>query len=195
MTEIEELSSGRTPGDAGPNGSDVAELIARAERLTAAQVRAIAGAVAWRWQPLTPPVRGSFAATRSEALAAAKASGRADAAASAMERATAAALASPGAQTTARRWSWAENGLAAVLIGVIGAIVLGAYGLLWGAIAFGVLAVAGGAVLLVYDSGSVARRRLSIAVEGAVLALVVRDLVDPEVVQSLAGPWSTVMRD
>jgi hypothetical protein len=62
-------------------------------------------------------------------------------------------------------------------------------------VAFGVLAVVGAGVLLVYDSGSMARRRLTIGVQGAALAIVVRDLVEPETVQNLSGPWSAVMHD
>ena len=194
MTEVEEVVAGRSAGE-GPDARAVAELIERAARLTAAEAHAVVGAVAWRWQPLAPPVRGSFAATRSDALAAARAAGRADAANRAMDQAAAAALGSPGGRSTGGNWSWAENALAAVLIGVIGAIVATNAGFVPVAIAFGVLAAIGAAVLLVVDSGRVARRRLQVGVEGAALALVVRDLVPPDTIQSLAGPWSAVVHD
>jgi hypothetical protein len=198
MAEIEELGTGsaatRTNGF-GPDDSAVAELIERARRLTRAQVHALAGAVAWQWQPLALPMRGSFAAARSEALAAAKVAGRAGAAATAEGEARLAALGSPGGQTTAGLWSRAENGLAGVLIGVIGAIVCATAGLLIPAVGFGLLAIAGAGVVLVYESGRMARRRLAACVEAAALALVVGDLVPAETTHVLRGPWTTVMHD
>ncbi|OGO54989.1 MAG: hypothetical protein A2Z32_09670 [Chloroflexi bacterium RBG_16_69_14] len=196
MADLEELEtgSGRT-GSHGPDDSAVAELIARARRLTRPEVHALAGAVAWQWQPLALPIRGSFASARSEALAAAKVAGRAGAAATAIQEARLAALGSPGGQTTAGRWSWAENGLAAVLIGVLGAIVCATAGLLIPAAGFGLLAIVGAGVLLLYESARVARRRLEVGVEAAALALVVGDLVPPETVHALRGPWSTVVHD
>jgi hypothetical protein len=198
MAELEELQAGpasaRTNGY-GPNDSAVAELIERARRLTRAQVHALAGAVAWQWQPLAPPLRGSFAVARAEALAVAKVAGRAGAAATAQQGAAVAALGSPGGQSTAGRWSWAENGLAGVLIGVMGAIVCAGSGFLVPAIGFGLLALAGAGVVLVYESGLMARRRLVACVEAAALALVVSDLVSAETAQALRGPWATVMHD
>jgi hypothetical protein len=194
MTEVEDIVAGRPVGG-GAYGDAVAELIDRAGRLTPAEAHAVVGAVAWRWQPLAPPVRGSFAAIRSDALAAARAAGRADAANRAMDQAAAAALGSPGGRSTGGNWSWAENGLAAVMIGIIGGIVAANAGFVPVAIAFGVLAAIGAAVLLAVDSGRVARRRLQVGVEGAALALVVRDLAPADTTQSLAGPWSTVVHD
>lgn len=196
MAELEELRTGSdgTIGY-GPNDSAVAELIERAGRLTRGQVHALAGAVAWQWQPLALPMRGSFAAARSEVLAAAKVAGRAGAAATAQQEAAVAALGSPGGQTTAGRWSWAENGLAGVLIGVIGAIVCASAGWLVSAVGFGLLAIAGAGVVLLYESGRMARRRLAACVEAAALALVVGDLVPAETAQVLKGPWATVMHD
>ncbi len=196
MTEFEELPSepGRTLGF-GPNESAVVDLIARARRLTSPQVHALAGAVAWQWQPLALPIRGSFTTARSEALAAAKVAGRAGAATMAEQEARLAAIGSPGGQAIAGRWSWAENGLAGVLIGVVGAIVCATAGLLIPAAGFGLLAIVGAGVLFLYESGRVARRRLTACVEGAALALVVGDLVPPETAQALSGPWSTVMHD
>jgi len=196
VTELEELQDGQErSADFGPNGSDVVELIDRARRLTPAQVHALTGAVAWTWQPLALPIAGSFVAARSEALAAARVAGRAGAAASAEQEARLAAIWSPGGRATAGRWSWAENGLAGVLIGVVGAIVCGMNGLLIPAVAFGLLAVAGAGVLMLYESGRIARRRLAACMEAAALAMVVRDLVTPETAQALRGPWSTVMHD
>jgi hypothetical protein len=194
MTEVEELTE-RSPRDYGAVASDAAALIVRAGRLTPAEAHALAGAVGWRWQPLSPPGRGSLAATRAEALAAARAAGRASAAAGAMEEARQAALDSVGGRSMAPRWSWAENGLAAVLTGVVGAIVAGGAGMVMVAVAFGALAVIGAGVLLIYDSGNVARRRLAVGVEAAALALVTRDITPPEIVQALNGPWSAVVRD
>lgn len=196
MTEVEELEDGRERVvDFGPDGSAVVELIDRARRLTAPQVHALAGAVAWQWQPLALPMRGSFIAARSEALAAAKVAGRAGAATSAEQAARLAAIGSPGGLAIASRWNSAENALAGVLIGVIGAIVCAGYGLLIPAVGFGLMAVVGAGVLLMYESGRVARRRLAACVEAAALATVVRELVSPETVQALRGPWSTVMHD
>lgn len=194
MTVMEDVTTGSSAGN-GPDAGVVAELIARAGRLTPAEAHAIVGAVAWRWQPLTPPIRGSFAATRTDALAAARAAGRADSAVRAMDQAATAALDSPGGRSLGGSWTWAENGLAAVLIGVIGAIAAANGGFVPVAIAFGILAALGAAVLLVVDSARVARRRLRIGVEGAALALVVRDLVPPDTIQSLSGSWSAVIHD
>ena len=84
-------------------------------RLTPPEVHALAGAVAWQWQPLALPVRGSFVTARSAALAAARAAGRSGAAAAADAREAGSRLA--GGLSTAGSWSWAENGLAGVLIG------------------------------------------------------------------------------
>jgi len=195
MAELEELGAAASRAGRGPNDSAVADLIERARRLTRAQVHALAGAVAWQWQPLALPMRGSFAAARSEALAAAKVAGRAGAAATAQEQARLAALGSPGGQTTAGLWSRAENGLAGVLIGVVAAIVCANAGWLIPAVAFGLLAIVGAGVVLIYESGRMARRRLAACVEAAVLALVVGDLVAAETVQVLKGPWTTVMHD
>jgi hypothetical protein len=196
MTELEELSNESERAiDFGPNGSDVVDLIDRARRLTAPQVHALAGAAAWQWQPLALPIRGGLVTARSEALAAAKIAGRATASVAAEHEARNAAAGSPGGRSIARRWSCAENGLAAVLIGVIGAIVSASYGWLIVAVGFGLLAVIGSGVLLVYESGRVAQRRLVACVEAAALATVVRELVSPETVQALRGPWSTVMHD
>ena len=196
MTELEELSNGPEGAtDLGPNRTDVVELIDRARRLTSPQVHALTGAAAWQWQPFALPIGGSFVAARSDALAAARVAGRGRAAVTAEQEARLAAIQSPGGLAIARRWSRAENGLAGVLIGVIGAIVSATYGLLIPAIGFGLLAVVGAGVLLVYESGSIARRRLIACVEAAALATVVRELVSPETVQALRGPWSTVMHD
>jgi len=196
MVMVEELpiGSARTAGF-GPNDGAVGELIARARRLSRAEVHALAGAVAWQWQPLTVPMRGSFATARSEASAAAKIAGRSGAAANAVQEATVAALDSPGSRTIAARWSPAENGLVGVLTGVIGAIVCAQVGLLPVAIVLGLLAVAGAGVVLLYESGRLTRMRLVAGVEAAALALVVADLVSPETAQVLGGPWSTVMHD
>jgi len=196
MAVVEEIPTGpaRTVGY-GPNDGAVAELIARARRLSRAEVHALAGAVAWQWQPLTLPMRGSFAAARSEAYAAATIAGRSGAATNAAQEARVAALDSPGGRTIARRWSSAENGLAGVLIGVIGAIGCAQVGLLAVAIVFGLLALAGAGVVLVYESGRMTRMRLVAGVQAAALALVVADLVSPETAQALGGPWSTVMHD
>jgi hypothetical protein len=194
--QIEEL-----PGSAGPlpealhDDSALAAMVARAGRLTPAEVRALAGAAAWQWQPLALPVRGSFAAARSEALAAARVAGRRGAAIVAMEEAASAALGSPGGSSIAGPWGWAENGLAAVLIGVIGAIVAATNGLAAPAIAFGILAVIGAGVLLLYDSARVTRRRLEAAASSAALAIVVRDIASVESAQTLKGPWSAVIHD
>lgn len=179
----------------GPNGIAVAELIARARELSLSQAHAISGAVAWQWQPLMLPIHGSFVTSRSEALAAARVAGRLAAATSAEQDAGAAALESPGGRGISDSWSWAENGLAGVIIGVIGGIVSATAGLSIAAVGFGLLAVAGGGVLVLYESGRVARQRIKAGVAGAALALVVSDLIPPETRQSLWGPWSTVMHD
>jgi hypothetical protein len=198
MTQLEELPTGgeAAVGDmAGLDQPAVAGLIARAARLTRSEASALAGAVAWQWQPLALPIRGSFASARAEALGAARGAGRAAAAASAIEHAGHAALESPGGSALGHAWSWAENGLAAVLIGIVGAIVAASGDVLPLAIAFGILAVCGAGVLLVYDTARVARRRLEAAVEAAALAIVVADLVPSETSQILRGPWVVVIHD
>jgi len=194
VTELEELPAER-PGARATDETAASALIARAGRLTRADVDALAGAAAWQWPPLALPVRGSFAAARSEALAAARGAGRGEAAVGAMEAAARAALGSPGAGSIRGSWSWAENGLAAVLVGVIGSIVGATNELPALVFAFGLLAVAGGVVLFLYDSARVTRRRLEAAVGSAALALVVGDLVSAQAAQALSGPWSSVMHD
>ena len=196
MAGLEELRTGSdAPVGYGPNDAAVAGLIAQARRLTRGQVHALAGAVAWQWQPLTLPMHGSFAAARTEALAAAKVAGRVGAAAAAEQEARLAALDSPGGRSTAGHWSWAENGLAGILIGVIGAIVFAQAGLLLAAAALGLLALAGAGVVLLYESSRITRYRLAAGVEAAALSLVVGDLITPEAAQALRGPWSTVVHD
>jgi hypothetical protein len=196
VNEIEEIPSAtQAPSSGSPWDSLVSAMVARAGRLTRAEAHAIAGAAAWQWQPLALPTRGGFAAARAEALAAARAAGRSSAAVIAMDGAASAALGSPGGRSIAARWGSAENGVAAVLIGVIGAIVTATNGLPAAAFAFGILAVVGAAVLLVYDSARVTRRRLETAAGSAALAIVVRDVASAESVQALTGPWTTVIHD
>ena len=196
MAVIEEARSGaHTAAEYGPNGTAVVELIGLARRLSQAQVRAIAGAVAWQWQPLALPVRGTFATAHSQALAAAKVAGRQAAATFAVHDAGTAAAESPGAQVIFGSSSSVENGIAAVIIGVIGAIGSASAGVVAAAAAFGVLSVVGGGVLLLYVSARVGRQRASAGASAAALALVVGDLISPEARQSLCGPWSAVMRD
>ena len=196
MAVIEDIrSDSGAPAGYGPNGTAVVELIARARHLTLTQAHAISGAVAWQWQPLALPIRGSFTTARSEALAAAKVAGRQAAAISAEQDAGAAALESPGGRAISTSWSWAENGLAGVIIGVMGAILSATAGILVATVGFGLLAVVGAGVLLLYESGRVSRHRIRAGVAGAALALVVGDLLAPETRQSLSGPWSTVMHD
>jgi hypothetical protein len=196
VVDFEELPTGQEPPlDYGPNGSAVVELIGRARRLTDAEAHALAGAVAWQWQPLALPGRGSVVAARTEALAAARIAGRAGAAAVAEQQARRAVSEAPGGLWTAGRRGWAANGVAGVLVGVSGAIVCASTGLLVPGAGFAFVAGVGVAVLLLVESASVARRRLAAGVEGAVLAIVVRDLVPPETSETLGGPWSAVMRD
>ena len=64
-----------------------------------------------------------------------------------------------------------------------------------GAGAFGIVAVAGVVLLLLFESRAVTRARLLAAVDAAALAIVVRDLLDPRAFEALHGPWATVMRD
>jgi len=195
VADLEELPTGPEVVGYGPNHSAVAGLIARAGRLTRAEVHALAGAVAWQWQPLALPIRGSFAAARSEALAAARIAGRTGEATAAQDDARLAAFDSPGGRSTAGRWSWAENGLAGVVIGLIGAIVSAQAGVVAAAVAFGLLALVGAGVILLYESSRIARYRLAACVQAAALALVVGDLLTPETAHTLRGPWSTVMHD
>jgi hypothetical protein len=196
VVDLEDVPTEPEPSlDYGPNGSAVVELIDRARRLTDAEAHALAGAVGWQWQALALPGRGSFVAARSEALAAAKVAGRAGAATAVGQQARRAAFEAPGEGTAARHRGWTENGLAGVLLGTIGAVVCASAGLLVPAAAFGLLAIVGFAVLLRVESAFVARRRLAAGVEGAALALVVRDLVSPETSETLGRPWSAVIRD
>lgn len=100
MQVLEDLDrrEARPADDYGPNEAAIADLVERAARLTAAQVRALDGAAAWRWMPLAMPSSGSFATARFEALTAARAAGREAAAYAAEVNARQAALSSPGAR-------------------------------------------------------------------------------------------------
>ena len=104
-----------------------------------------------------------------------------------------------GGAIARRTGRWAENGLAAVLIGVIGAIVSARDRTTRSSPSlFGLLAVVGcGAVLLFHESGIVMRRRLAAAVEAAALATGRRatSAAARDTAQVLLGPWSTVIHD
>jgi hypothetical protein len=181
--------------DFGPNASAVAEMIERARHLTPSQAHALAGAVAWRWVPLTIPGSGTVVAARAEATAAARGAGRDAALAAAEADARRAASDSPGGQSVVGRWSWAENGLVAVGAGIIGALAFAGAGQALVAGLFGLVAMAGAVVLLLFESRSVTRTRLLAGVGAAAVALAVRDLLDPRAFEALHGPWATVMRD
>lgn len=183
------------PGDYGPNEAAIADLVELAAHLTAAQVRALDRAAAWRWMPLAMPSGGSVATARAEALIAARAAGREAAASAAELNARQAALGSPGATRSSRRWAWAENGLAGVVVGVLGATVSAVSGMTTAAVFFAVLTVAGAGVLLFVENGLVARARLAACVGAAATALAVRDLIAPETFETLYGPWASVARD
>ncbi len=192
MVEIEEL---RPDADPGPSASDVAGMIDRARRLTPSQAHALAGAVAWRWTPLAIPGSGSLVAARAAATAAARGARRAEAAAAAEAEARRAATESPGGQSIGGRWSLAEDGIAAVVVGVIGVAVAAGAGQQIIAVAFALAALGGVVLLVLFESRAVTRARLLAAVDAAALAIVVRDLVDPGAFDTLHGPWATVMRD
>jgi hypothetical protein len=163
--------------------------------LTPSQARALAGAVAWRWVALALPEAGGVGIARAQAEAAARGAGRHPALVAAETDARRAAIESPGGQSLASRWSWAENGLVAVGAGVIGAIAFAGAGLAFVAVLFGLLAIAGAVVLLLVESRAVTRSRLQAAVGAAAIAVVVRDLIEPRTFAALHGPWATVMRD
>lgn len=196
MVEIEEVRPGADhSGDPGPNASAVTGMIDRARRLTPSQAHALAGAVAWRWMPLAVPGSGSVVAARAEAMATARAARRDAAAATAEADARQAATESPGVRSIGGRWSWAENGIVAVGVGVIGVAASTGAGQPILAAAFTLLAIAGVVLLLLFESRAVTRARLLAAVDAAALAIVVRDLLDPRAFEALHGPWATVMRD
>jgi hypothetical protein len=183
------------PADYGPNKAAIADLVERASRLTAAEVWGLDSAVAWRWMPLAMPTRGSVTSARAQAMIAARAAGREAAALTAAHNAREAALSSPGARRAIRRWSWAESGLAGVVVGVLGAMFSASSGLAIVALLFGLLAVASGGLLMFVESGLVTRTRLAACVGAAAIALAVQDLVEPETFQTLRGPWASVVRD
>ena len=196
MVEIEELRPGADhSGDPGPNASALAGMIDRARRLTPSQAHALAGAVAWRWMPLAVPGSGSVVAARADAMAAARGARRDAAAAAAEADARQAATESPGGRSLGGRWSWAEDGIAAVGVGVIGVAVSSGAGQPILAAAFTLVAIAGVVLLLLFESRAVTRARLLAAVGAAALAIVVRDMLDPRAFEALHGPWATVMRD
>lgn len=196
MVEIEELPPRADhSSDPGPNASALAGMIDRARRLTPSQAHALAAAVAWRWMPLAVPGSGSVVAARADAMAAARGARRAAAAATAEADARQAATESPGGQSIGGRWSWAENGIVAVAVGVIGVAASAGAGQPILAAAFTLLAIAGVLLLLLFESRAVTRARLLAAVDAAALAIVVRDLLDPRAFEALHGPWATVMRD
>lgn len=106
-----------------------------------------------------------------------------------------AATESPGGQSIGGRWSWAEDGIVTVGVGVIGVAASTGTGQPILAAAFTLLALAGVVLLLLFESRAVTRARLLAAVDAAALAIVVRDLLDPRAFEALHGPWATVMRD
>lgn len=183
------------PADYGPNEAAIADLVERAARLTSSQVRELDSAVAWRWMPLAMPTRGSITTARAQAMIAARAAGREGAALTATQNAREAALQSPGARRATRRWSWAESGLAGVVVGVLGAMWSASSGAVIAALLFALLAIASAGLLFFSESGFVARARVGAAVGAAAIALVVRDLIAPETFETLYGPWASVARD
>lgn len=190
---FEEVSGHGTASELGPNEVAIGELIARARRLSMTEARAIAGALAWQWVALGLSPPGGFAAARATAMVAARRHGRAALEAEAAARS--AALESPGGMATAARWSMAENALAGVILGVVVTVVGATSGIVALAIVAAIVAIAAGVVLLVAESGYVTRSRLGTAVGSAALALVVQDVVEPEVSERLLGPWRTVVHD
>jgi hypothetical protein len=183
------------PVDLAEYDQSVRELIGRAASLTPTQVRQLAAAADWQWLPLGIPSGGTVAGARAAALAAGRASGRLRAMTVAQLKARQSALESPGGRATQPGWSKAEVGLAALLIGVVGAVVSANIGSIVVSIGFAVLAVVGGVLLLFLESRYVRRLRLAMVVSAAVLATVTRDLIEPETHDLLAGPWRAVMRD
>ncbi len=180
--------------DYGPNHDEVAELLRQAAALSPAQARQVASAVAWRWVPLGVPA-GSVAAARSAAIAAGRTAGRGPALEAAQAAAREAALSSPGGRETAPRWSWAENALSALVIGVLGAVVSGLGGVAVLALVFGAVALVSGVVLLFLESAYVRRLRLTSAAATAALGLTTRGLIEPGSFELLVGPWRSVVRD
>jgi hypothetical protein len=183
------------PVDLAEYGQGVRELIGRAASLTPTQVRQLAAAADWQWLPLGIPLGGTVAGARAAALAAGRASGRLQAITVAQLKARQAALESPGGRATQPGWSNAEMGLAALLIGVVGSVVSANIGSIVVSIGFAILAVAGGVLLLFLESRYVRILRLAMVVNAVVLAMVTRDLIEPETHDLLAGPWRAVMRD
>jgi hypothetical protein len=187
-------ASGRPPEDGGHSG-EVDALIERAAVLTPLHVQQLASAAAWRWPALALPSGGTVASARAAATGAGRRAGRTTAIEIAQERARGAALASPGGLATRRGWPAAETALLGLIIGVAGATLSAGAGVTLLAVVFAIVAVGGGALLLVLESGYVRRLRMLHVVDSAVLALVTRDVIEPETYDLLAGPWQSVVRD
>lgn len=181
--------------DFGDHGDDLRELIDRAALLTPHQARQLAAAAAWRWVPLGLPSAGTVAGARATAVGAGRLSGRKGAIEAAQLNARRAALDSPGGRASCQGWSGAETALAALLIGMIGAVVSAGVGATVFSIAFSIMAVVGGVLLLFLESGYVRRLRLAQVASAAALAMVTRDLIPPEAYELLAGPWRSAMPD
>ncbi len=180
-------------GDTRVN-SEVRDVVDRAGRLTPAEVAALRDAVGWRWFPLTVPPGSSVAGAWAAAVAAARRSGRSDQLSAARDGAREAAQTSPGYVAAAGRGRRMEAGLAVLGLGVVAAVALWVIGqpFFW----MGIIVALVGAALVVYaETGRAAAARALQAVEAAAAAAALMDLLEPETIEALRGPWRAALHD
>ena len=181
------------PGRFGPNGEAVAQLLQRAARLGRAERGALAGAAFWRWWPVTIPAGGGLASARAVALFAGRSAGRGEAIA-ALEAAARRAFApdvvgrAAGLPRLSRgRWAAVLATAAVAAVAVIG-------GVLPLSVAVVVAVVAAVALLARAGFERWTRPLAAGAVANAGLALLVRDLIEPQAFDVLSGPWREATR-
>lgn len=181
------------PGRFGPNGEAVVQLLERAARLGPAERRDLAAAAFWRWWPVTIPLSGGLAAARAVALFAGRSAGRGEAIA-ALEAAARRALAPDVAGRAAGlprlsrgRWTAVLATAAVAAVAVIG-------GALPLSVVVVVAVLAAGALLVRAGFERWTRPLAAAAVANAGLALLVRDLIQPEAFDALSGPWREATR-
>jgi hypothetical protein len=179
----------------GVNSSAVADVLARAARLDASEINRLADAVGWNWWPLTVPPGGAIASAWATAAATAHRTGRDGQLAAATEAGRVAVRASAGYAAAGRRGSLTELGLALLVGGVGGLFLLwylGRADLAWLGLFVALVALV---VIAFAERGRVARGRVLRAVEGAVTAAVLQDVLDPDAYTTLSAPWRGALHD
>lgn len=176
----------------GGNSGAVADVLARAARLDAAEVNRLADAVGWNWWPLTVPPGGAIASAWATAAATAHRAGRDGQLAAAREAGRVAVRASPGYAAAGRRGALTEFGVALLVGGLFLLWYMGRADLAWLGLVVALVALV---VIAFAERGRVARGRVLRAIEGAVTSAVLQDVLDPDAYTTLSAPWRGALRD